>query len=121
MLKSFRDLKVYQEAQDLAVEIEDLVKTYPKYELYLLTDQSRRASRSVPALIAEGWAKRRSIRSFQKYLRDAIGECNEMMTHLDQADKFSYIKKQGYGKELIERYDQLAGKIHSLKDNWQNY
>jgi four helix bundle protein len=120
MIKSFQDLKVYKKGMDLAEEIEKIVRRWPSYEKFQLTDQSRRASRAVPALIAEGWPKRRSIKSFRKYLKDAIGECNEMMSHLELAKRFGYLP-QRKAKELIEHYDRLAGKIHKLKDNWRNY
>lgn len=121
MIKSFRDLDVYKESLELSIEIEWLVRTFPKHEKFLLGDQLRRASRAIPNLIAEGYAKRESIRSFKKYLKDAVGEANEMMTHLEMADKFGYIRKKGYGKELIERYNIVGKKISKLKDNWQNF
>lgn len=120
-IKSFRDLEIYQESMRLALEVEKLVRKYPKHEQYLLVDQLRRASRAVPALIAEAWSKRKTLKAFQKTLRDAIGECNEMVAHIEMADHFGYITKKGYAKELIERYDNSAGKISSFKDNWQNF
>lgn len=61
MIKSFLDLDVYKESFDLSLEIEAIVRTFPKHELYLLVDQARRASRAVPALIAEGYAKRETV------------------------------------------------------------
>lgn len=120
VIKSFRDLEIYQESLKLAKDIHYLVKKYPAREMYLLVDQSLRASRSVPSLISEGWAKRRQVKSFQKYLRDAVGECNEMMNHVEQAELFGYMPKR-QAKDLIERYDRLASRIHKLKDNWQNF
>lgn len=117
-IKSFRDLEVYQESLQLAKEMNDLVKTFPRNEKFLLVDQMKRASRGIPSLIAEGWIKRKLIKEFKKYLRDAIGEANEMMNHLKQSSLFGYIKEK-QAKNLIERYDKLAGKIFRLKDNWQ--
>jgi four helix bundle protein len=58
MLKGHRDLKVYQMAYKLAMEIFHLSKQFPREELYSLTDQIRRSSRSVAANIAEGFRKR---------------------------------------------------------------
>lgn len=121
MIKSFRDLEVYQEAIQLAVEVEQLIRTFPKHELYLLVDQMRRASRAIAPLIAEGYAKRDSIRTFQKFLKDAVGEANEMLSHLELADRFGYIRKRDYAQELIERYDQLGKKLTNLKSKWQSY
>ena len=120
MIKSFRDLEIYQESLKLAKDIHYLVKKYPAREEYLLVDQSLRASRGIPSLIAESWAKRRQVKAFKKYLRDAIGECNEMMNHIKQAELFGYMPKE-QAKDLIERYDRLASRIYKLKDNWQNF
>lgn len=121
MIKSFRDLEVYKESIGLAISIEQLVKTFPKNEEFLMVDQVRRASRAIPALIAEGYAKRDSLRNFQKYLKDALGEANEMTPHLELANRFGYIKKDGYARELIERYDRLGKKLANLRNNWKNY
>lgn len=121
MILSFRDLEVYNESFQLSVEIEDLLKTFPPFERYLLIDQMRRASRAIPALIAEGWSKRESIKEFQKYLKDALGETNEMVNHLLFSQNRKYIKKIGYADELISRYEILAKKITNLKNNWQNF
>ena len=91
MITSFLDLDVYKESFQLSLEIEDLVKKYPKSEQFLLTDQSKRASRAIPALIAEGYAKRETLQVFRKMLRDAIGEANEMINHLAFAKANGYI------------------------------
>ncbi|MDX6447520.1 MAG: hypothetical protein QOH71_4594 [Blastocatellia bacterium] len=59
MLRGHRDLKVYQLAYKLAMEIFHLSKAFPREEIYSLTDQIRRSSRSVAANLAEGFRKRR--------------------------------------------------------------
>ncbi len=61
--RGFRDLKVYQLSYQLALEIFELTKGFPKEELYSLTDQLRRSSRSVPSNIAEAWRKRKYPKS----------------------------------------------------------
>jgi len=58
-IKSFRDLKVWQKAMDVAMDIYALTLNFPKDERYSLSDQIRRSSRSVAANIAEAWHKRR--------------------------------------------------------------
>ena len=121
MITSFLDLEVYKEAFQLSLEIEDLLKSFPEVEKYLLIDQMKRASRSIPALIAEGYARRESIKDFQKYLRECVGEANEMMNHALLAKHKGYIKKPGYADELITRYNTLGKKLTNLKNNWQNY
>lgn len=117
MIKSFLDLEVYKEAFQLLLEIEELLKTFPASEKFLLNDQMKRAARAIPALIAEGYARRESIRDFQKYLRECIGESNEMINHIMLAKYKGYIKRTGYADELIERYTKLGKKITNLKNN----
>ncbi len=76
-VKSFRDLEVYKLARQLSCEIFDKTKCFPKEEMYSLTDQIRRSSRSVGAQVAEAWAKRRYIRHFVSKLTDSDGEQQE--------------------------------------------
>ena len=75
--QGFRDLKVYQLAFRLAMEIFHLSKGFPKEEKYSLTDQIRRASRSVAANIGEGYRKKRYVRMFVSKMADADGEATE--------------------------------------------
>lgn len=121
MIKSFLDLEVYKESFQLSIEIEELLKIYPSSEKFLLVDQIRRASRSIPAQIAEGYARRESIKDFQRYIRDCVGEANEMMSHLLLSKHKQYIKRIGYVDELIERYTKLGKRLTNLKNNWQNF
>ncbi len=58
IIKFHQDLKVYQESFKTAMEIFELTKIFPKEELYSLTDQIRRSSRSVSVNISEAWGKR---------------------------------------------------------------
>jgi len=120
MIKSFLDLDVYKEAFQLSLEIEEVVQRFPKSEQYLLTDQSKRAARAVSALIAEGYAKRETVAVFKKYLRDAIGEANEMINHIALAKAKKYVESN-YADDLIDRYHRVGKKLTKLKDNWKNY
>lgn len=74
---SFRDLLVYQKVRAVAREIFALTKRFPKEEVFSLTDQIRRSSRSLGAQIAEAWAKRRYEAHFVSKLTDADGEQQE--------------------------------------------
>jgi four helix bundle protein len=71
---SFRDLIVYQKSRQLQRELFRITKSFPKEEMYSLTDQIRRSSRSVGANISEAWAKRRYEKHFISKLTDADGE-----------------------------------------------
>jgi hypothetical protein len=82
--KSFRDLEAYQKAQALAQDIYNLTKAFPKEEIYSLTDQLRRSSRSVGAQIAEAWGKRR-------YERHLISEFSRVGRMLNVMMKKAYL------------------------------
>lgn len=75
-LRSFRDLEVYQRAQAGMRDVHKSVLSFPDHEKYGLTDQIRRASKSVGGLIAEGWGLQRSEKEFKNYLRRALGSAN---------------------------------------------
>lgn len=62
--KSYRELIAYQKSRKLALDVFVITKTFPREEMYSLTDQIRRSSRSVGAQIAEAWAKRRYEKNF---------------------------------------------------------
>ncbi len=82
MLRGHRDRKVFQLAYCLAMEIFHLTKHFPREELYSLTDQIRRSSRSVPANLAEGFRKRRYPNMLVNKLTDCDGEATETQVWL---------------------------------------
>lgn len=118
MIRSFLDLDVYEKSFELSVEIDEIVKQFPRSEQYLLTDQMKRASRAIPALIAEGYGKRETDLVFKKLLRDAIGEANEMINHIAFAKAKKYIESNK-ATELIERYHVIGKRLTKLKENWK--
>ena len=89
--QSFRDLVVYQKARRLAREIFQVSKTFPREEIYSLTSQIRKSSRSIGAQIAEAWAKRRYERHFISKLTDADGEQYETQHWIDTAADCDYL------------------------------
>ncbi len=82
---TLRDLLVYQKAFELAMEIFQITKRFPKEETYSLTDQIRRSSRSVNANLGEAYRKRRYINHFISKLSDADTENGETQVWLDFA------------------------------------
>jgi four helix bundle protein len=103
----FTDLIVYQKSRQLGKEIYLLSANFPKEEMYSLTDQIRRASRSVGAQIAEAWAKRRYERHFVSKLTDADGELKETMHWIDVARDCGYITHSS-AKNLFEQCLEIA-------------
>lgn len=93
-INSFKELKVYQKAFQLAMEIFEMTKTFPKDEKFALTDQIRRSSRSVTSNIAEAWAKKRYTKHFVSKLTDSLGEEYETEVWLDYSFKCNYIKQE---------------------------
>src|SRR5581483_12522874 len=92
-MPSFRDLEVYQEAYRLALEVHQLTLGFPELERYVLAEQMRRASKSIPANIAEGWG-RQTQRNFAHFLGQALGSADEMLVHLDFAKDLGYITEE---------------------------
>jgi four helix bundle protein len=80
-VESYKDMIVWRQAMDLVVAVYAVTKRWPKEELYGLTSQVRRAATSVPANIAEGFA-RENRGSYQQFLRIAQGSLKELETHL---------------------------------------
>ncbi len=80
MIRDFRDLRVYQAARAGAKRIFEISRRFPAEEKYSLTDQVRRASRSVDANIAEAWRKRRYSAAFVSKLPDADSEAAEVQS-----------------------------------------
>lgn len=90
-LRGHRDLRVFQLAHQLAMEIFRMSRSFPADERYSLTDQIRRSSRSVAANIAEGFRKRRYEASFINKLTDSDAEATETQVWLDFARDCGYI------------------------------
>lgn len=120
MIKSFKDLEVYRESYELAIVINKNVVKLPIFERNDLGSQLRRASKSVPANIAEGWAKRRFEKQFKIHLDSAIGSCNEMEVHISMARDLNFWEKE-FCEALIKRYLLLGGKLTNLRNNWKTY
>jgi len=112
-VKSFRDLEVYQLARQLSKEIFETTKDFPKEEIYSLTSQIRRSSRSVGAQIAEAWGKRRYIKHFESKLTDADGEQLETQHWIETSLDHKYISQE-IANNLIERYELLGKKLGSM-------
>ncbi|MBU2574562.1 MAG: four helix bundle protein [Elusimicrobia bacterium] len=111
--KTFRDLEVYVLSRKLAAEIFVITGSFPKEEIFSLTDQIRRASRSVGAQIAEAWAKRKYERHFVSKLTDADGELQECEHWLDVAKDCGYISDITH-KELFALSMELGRKLNSM-------
>ena len=92
--RGFWELIAYQKARALQQRVFELSKKFPREETYSLTDQVRRAARSIGAQIAEAWAKRDYEKHFVSKLSDAIGECNETQHWTISAIDHGYLSRE---------------------------
>ena len=116
----YKDLKVYQLAYKLAIEIFEATKQFPPEERYSLTDQMRRSSRSIPANIAEAWKKRRYSKLFASKLIDCAGEAGETEVWLDFAKDAGYISTEKYFY-FTESYDEVNRMLFSMIDKPEKF
>ena len=112
-LKGHRDLKVFQLAYKLAMEIFNESKSFPKEERFSLTDQMRRSSRSVAANIAEGFRKRQYPKMFVSKLADSDGEAAETQVWLDFARDCGYMPVQRRD-ELTRGYEEVGKMLSTM-------
>jgi len=119
---SFRDLNVYKLAFELQQEIFVLTKKFPREELYSLTDQIRRSSRSIGGNIAEAWQKRIYAAHFVSKLSDADAEQSETQHWLDTSLKCEYISSKEHHVllEKCKKIGRMLGKMMAEPEKWCN-
>lgn len=112
---SYRDLIVYQKSRQLQWDIFEVTKSFPKNEIFSLTDQIRRSSRSVGANIAEAWAKRRYEKHFISKLTDADGEQMETQHWIETALDCEYIDPRTSG-QLIDKCLEIGRMLGGMME-----
>lgn len=113
IIKTHKDLEVFNLAFESAMDVYFLSKNFPTIEKYSLTDQIRRSSRSVAANIAEAFRKRRYPKSFVSKLSDSEGEAAETQVWLAFALKCEYLSNDEYVC-LFKKYDWILGKLVNM-------
>lgn len=119
-IKTYRDLKVYRQANDAALDISRLTKKFPLLEQVELARQLRRAARSVPATIVEGWAKRSSTPEFKRYLQIAAGSCMETRMWLEMSKDERYITEPEYEQRNLT-YEAISAMLAGLWKEWRTF
>jgi four helix bundle protein len=114
MIKSYRDLEVWQKARKLVKEIYTLSQNFPREEQFGLTSQIRRAAISIPSNIAEGHS-RQSTKDYISFISIAIGSVAEVDTQLVLAQDLNYISPQDYSavESNIHSLQQMLHKLRS--------
>ena len=114
-ISSYKELRVYQAAMDAAMRIFELSKRFPVEERYSLTDQMRRASRSVCSNIGESWRKRRYRAAFISKLSDSETEAEETRVWLEISWRCGYIS-QAEANSLDNEYDKILAQLVTMID-----
>ena len=119
-VESYKELEVYKLTRHLAKEIFEISENFPKEEIYSLTSQIRKSSRSIGAQIAEAWGKRRYETHFISKLTDADSEQLETQHWIDFAHDCKYIN-ENQAKELIEKYRSVGKMLSSMIDKSSSF
>ncbi len=120
-ITSFRDLEVYQNTyKAMLIVMKEIISKLPDSEKYDLKDQLSRSCKAIPRLIAEGYAKRHQRAGFQKYLDDAMGECNETIVSLEQCRDIYEVDKSLIDR-LVDVYDKSGRQLYRLSIAWANF
>jgi four helix bundle protein len=118
--RSFKDLRVYQRAREVSRSVFQFSKTFPKEERYSLTDQFRRAARSVGAQVAEAWGKRRYEKHFVSKLTDADAEQMETQHWVSEALDCGYISPAN-ARQLTSGLEEIGRMLNSMMEKADSF
>ncbi|BBE70736.1 four helix bundle protein [Oharaeibacter diazotrophicus] len=111
-IRSYRDLKVWKDAMDLAVNSYEATRGFPREEIFGLVSQIRRAAASVPANVAEGYG-RDNVGNYVHHLRIAQGSLKEFETHVILAGRVELLKEDVVMK-LLDSADRIGRMLRGL-------
>ena len=124
-MKSYRELDIYNDSKRFAIEIHKMSLTLPKFELYEEGGQIRRSSKSVTAMIVEGYGRKRYKAEFIKYLVYSQSECDETIVHLDFLFETGSLTDKARYEHLYNKYNLLSKRINKfiqwVEDNWNEF
>jgi|GEM_PF-399272 len=116
-IKNVKDLRVYKEAFDISIEVHKETLNFPKIEQYAIADQMRRASKSICANLAEGFARQASsVIEFRRFVQIAVGSGAEMAVWIEYALVLGYIDEKKAAK-WIDKYDYISRMLQKLRLN----
>ena len=113
-ITTHRQLNVYNQSFEAAMKIYRISKSFPKEEIYSLTDQIRRSSRSVCANIAEAFRRRKYPKSFSNKLNESESEAAETQNWFDFSLECKYITKNDHAK-LDTEYENIIGMLVNMQ------
>jgi four helix bundle protein len=115
-IKTYKDLNVFRESYRLSLKVSRTTRKFPGPEQFELARQLRRAARSIPANIVEGWAKRASAQEFKRYLQVAIGSCDECKLRTEMSRDEGFLTAEECTS--LENEFNVVGAM--LKSLWKN-
>lgn len=118
MIRDVSDLEVYNQSLKLLRNLYELLKKLPKSE-YDTVIQCKKCSKSIPANIAEGFAKRSSELEFKRFLKIAIGSSDELITHL-RTIAITVPRLTQETKDLAEEYKVISKRLNKLHSVWKS-
>lgn len=120
---SFQDLDVYQNTyRAMLLVMKEVIPKLPECEKFDLKDQLSRSCKAIPRLIAEGYAKKHQKMGFQKYIDDALAECNETIVSLQQTmDLYGDRVDRNECQGLIQTYTICGKQLYRLRQSWTNF
>ncbi len=123
VIKSYRDLEVYQITYEASIKIlTRVLPKLPKEERFDLVDQLRRSCKAIPRLIAEGYAKKHQYKGFHKYLDDAMAEANETSVSLSHCcDAYANYVDPALCNDLLNLYDRAGRQLYRLREVWRDF
>lgn len=107
-INSFKDLIVWQKSHQLVLAIYSITKTFPKEEIFSLTNQVRRASVSIAANISEGY-KKKTIPNKLNFINIAEGSLEELKYYIILSKDLKYIDEKNY--EQLYNYAEEVGRL----------
>lgn len=118
MIRDVSDLEVYQASLSLMARLYEFLRKIPVSE-YDSVKQCKRCAKSIPANIAEGFAKKSSAAEFKRFLKIAIGSSDETITHLRTISiALPYLKIEA--DQLAADYKTLSKRVNKLHSIWQS-
>ncbi len=114
VIRSYRDLRVWQRGMDLVETIYVITQSFPKQEIYGITSQMRRAAVSIPANIVEGHS-REHTKEFRNFLSVAQGSISELETELEIATRLGYLTSEQFNR-LMTQVAGIAKQVRALRE-----
>ena len=116
-------MQVYQNSYSACIEVmTKIIPSLPESEKFDLKKQLSSSVKAIPRLIAEGYAKRHQKYGFQKYLDDAMAECNETIVGMEMCrDIFGNHIDKKLCQELVNIYDVCGRQLYKLREAWGKF